>query len=63
MINSRDHVNIGRNNSLKVFQGLTEAPHNLKPMSPTECQVGGLRGGTLEFGLYNNDWSKRLIKQ
>lgn len=62
-INQHDVVNIGRNNALKVLPRLIEEPHNLKVMTPTECQVGGLRNGSVTYGMYNEDWSRRLAKQ
>jgi 2,3-dihydroxybenzoate decarboxylase len=62
-INQHDLVNIGRNNALKVLPRLVEAPHNLKVMTPVECQVGGLRGGSVTYGMYNEDWNRRLTKQ
>ena len=62
-INQHDLVNIGRNNALKVLPRLVEAPHNLKVMTPVECQVGGLRAGSVTYGMYNEDWNRRLTKQ
>ncbi|KFY80610.1 hypothetical protein V499_00561 [Pseudogymnoascus sp. VKM F-103] len=61
-INQHDLVDIGRNNALKVLPKLMEAPHNLKPMTPSEAQVGGLRDGKVTYGMYNEHWSKRLVK-
>ena len=63
-INGRDHVNMGRNNALKVFPRLTQHPHNLKPKTAAECEVGGLKvsQGEAEYGLYNKSWDKRLVK-
>jgi 2,3-dihydroxybenzoate decarboxylase len=51
--NARDLVKIGRNNALRVYPKLSEAPHELEQMTPSECQVGGLRTneGEVEFGL------------
>jgi len=40
-----------------------ETPHGLKAMTPGECQVGGLRGGNVTYGMYNEDWNRRLVKQ
>ncbi|CAI4215197.1 unnamed protein product [Parascedosporium putredinis] len=37
-INQHDYTNIGRNNVLKVLPRLTEEPHNLKPMTPRQCE-------------------------
>ncbi|KAH8753462.1 hypothetical protein BGZ57DRAFT_964845 [Hyaloscypha finlandica] len=51
------------NNVLKVLPSLTEEPHNLKTMTPAECQVGGLKEGKVTYGMYNEDWSRRLVKQ
>ena len=62
-INQHDLVNIGRNNALKVLPRLVEAPHSLKVMTPVECLAGGLRGGSVTYGMYNEDWSRRLTKQ
>lgn len=62
-VNQHDLVNIGRNNVLKVLPRLTEEPHNLKTMTPAECQVGGLKEGKVTYGMYNEDWSRRLVKQ
>ena len=62
-INNRDLVNIGRNNCLRVFPKLMEQPHGLRMKTPPECEVGGLRDRDVEFGLYNKDWSRRLVKQ
>jgi len=62
-INQHDLVNIGRNNALKILPRLTEGPHNLKVMTPTQCQVGGLRNGSVTYGMYNEDWSRRLVKK
>jgi 2,3-dihydroxybenzoate decarboxylase len=62
-VNQHDLVNMGRNNVLKVLPRLTEEPHNLKTMTPAECQVGGLREGKVTYGMYNEDWSRRLVKQ
>jgi 2,3-dihydroxybenzoate decarboxylase len=62
-INQHDLVNIGRNNALKVLPKLMDAPHNLKVMTPTECQVGGLKKGSVTYGMYNDDWNRRLVKQ
>jgi len=61
-INGRDLVNMGRNNALKVFPRLAQHPHGIQAKTPSECEVGGLRGGEHEYGLYNKDWSKRLVK-
>lgn len=38
-------------------------PHGLEVKAPAECQVGGLRDGKASFGMYNQQWSKRLVKQ
>ena len=62
-INHGDLVNIGRNNCLRVFPKLMEQPHGLQVKSPAECGTGGLRAGEVEYGLYNKDWSRRLVKQ
>lgn len=62
-VNQHDLVNMGRNNVLKVFPRLSEEPHKLKSMMPAECQVGGLRNGKVTYGMYNEDWSRRLVKQ
>ncbi|KAF2466908.1 uncharacterized protein BDR25DRAFT_71479 [Lindgomyces ingoldianus] len=66
-LNARDLVRIGRGNALKVYERLREGngPHGLKEMTAAECDVGGLRmkDGEVEFGLYNKDWSRRLVKQ
>jgi 2,3-dihydroxybenzoate decarboxylase len=66
-LSGHDLVDIGRNNALKVFPRL-ESTHGVKPMSPRECRVGGLGlrqdyPGEVEYGLFNRDWSKRLVKQ
>ena len=64
-VNGRDVVDMGRNNALNVFPRLKESPHGLKAKTPSECQVGGLRGegrAGVEYGLYNVDWSRREIK-
>jgi len=62
-LNARYLVKIGRNNVLRVYLKLREAPHKLERITPSECQVGGLRtnGGEVEFGLYNKHWSKRFV--
>ncbi|KAH7125650.1 hypothetical protein B0J11DRAFT_528954 [Dendryphion nanum] len=64
-INARDLVKMGRGNALKVFARLTEAPHELRGKTVTECAVGGLKESEneVEFGLYNKDWSRRLHRQ
>ena len=64
-LNARDLVKIGRNNALRVYSHLKEAPHGLEEKTPSDCQVGGLKNtdGEVEFGLYNKHWSKRLVKQ
>ncbi|ORY09129.1 hypothetical protein BCR34DRAFT_568835 [Clohesyomyces aquaticus] len=66
-LNARDLVKIGRGNALNVYERLREGkgPHGLKDKTPTECDVGGLRtkDGEVEFGLYNKDFNKRLVKQ
>ena len=62
-LNQHDLVNIGRNNCIKLFDKLTKAPHNLRIKTPWECGVGGLRGGEVTYGMYNKDWSRRLVKQ
>ncbi len=61
-INQHDLVDIGRNNALKVLPRLMDEPHGLKPMTPNEAEVGGLRGGKVTYGMYNEHWSKRLVK-
>jgi 2,3-dihydroxybenzoate decarboxylase len=63
-LNARDLVKIGRGNALKVFDRLGTDPHGLKDLTPSDCQVGGLKikEGEVEFGLYNKDWSRRLTK-
>jgi 2,3-dihydroxybenzoate decarboxylase len=64
-INGRDLVKIGRNNALRVFTRLKDAPHNMVEKSPSECDVGGLRPdrGEVEFGRYNKDYTRRLVRQ
>jgi 2,3-dihydroxybenzoate decarboxylase len=62
-INQHDLVDIGRNNALKVLPRLMEEPHNLRITTPTECQVGGLKKGSVTYGMYNEDWNRRLTKQ
>ncbi|KAF4539379.1 hypothetical protein BFW01_g9305 [Lasiodiplodia theobromae] len=67
-ISSRDLVDIGRNNALKVLPRLTEEPHGLKEKGPRDCGVGGLglRKGyerEVEHGLYNRDWSERTARR
>ncbi|KAF2183403.1 hypothetical protein K469DRAFT_710915 [Zopfia rhizophila CBS 207.26] len=64
-LNARDLVRIGRGNALRVYERLREAPHGLKELTTTECGVGGLRReeGEVEFGLYNKDWSRRMVRQ
>jgi 2,3-dihydroxybenzoate decarboxylase len=62
-INQHDLVNIGRNNALKILPRLMEPPHNLNIMTPTECDVGGLKKGSVTYGMYNEDWSRRLAKK
>lgn len=37
-----DMANISRNNSLQVFDRLTQGPHNLKAKTSAECFLGGL---------------------
>ncbi|KAF4625649.1 hypothetical protein G7Y89_g12518 [Cudoniella acicularis] len=61
-INHHDLVNIGRNNALKVLPRLTQEPHNLSSMTPAECQVGGLKTDSVTYGMYNEDWNRRLVK-
>lgn len=39
----RDLVKIGRNNALRVYPKLREAPDKLERITTSECQVGGLR--------------------
>lgn len=63
-ISSRDFVDIGRNNALRVLKRLGEGEHGLKK-GPMECGMGGmgLRSNgrrEVEYGLYDQDWSKRL---
>ena len=64
-LNARDLVRIGRGNALRVYERLGQEPHGLKVLTPTECDVGGLRTkeGEVEFGLYNKSWDKRLVRQ
>jgi 2,3-dihydroxybenzoate decarboxylase len=62
-VNQHDLVNMGRNNVLKVLPRLTEIPHNFKVMTPAECQIGGLRDCKVTHGMYNEVWSRRLVKQ
>lgn len=64
-LNSRDLVDIGRNNALNVFPRLTNEIHSVQKKSERECGVGGLglRIGDeneREYGLYNKDWTRRL---
>ena len=61
-VNQHDYVDMGRNNVLKVLPRLTQEPHNLKPMTPFECGVGGLARGENCYGLYNKSWDKREVK-
>jgi 2,3-dihydroxybenzoate decarboxylase len=61
-INQHDLVDIGRNNALKVLPRLMKAPHFLQAMTPNEAEVGGLRDGKVTYGMYNEHWSKRLVK-
>ena len=42
-LNARDLVKIGRNNALRVYPKLREAPNKLERITTSECQVGGLR--------------------
>lgn len=62
-LNARDLVKIGRNNALRVYPKLREAPDKLERITTNECQVGGLRTneGKVEFGLYNEHWDKRFV--
>ena len=67
-VSSRDLVDIGRNNALRVFKRLGEGEHGLKEKGPRECGVGGLGLRSdgrpeVEYGLYNKDWSKRLERR
>jgi 2,3-dihydroxybenzoate decarboxylase len=62
-LNQHDLVNIGRNNCIQLFDRLSKAPHNLRIKTPWECGVGGLRGGEVTYGMYNNHWSRRLVKR
>ena len=61
-LSERDTVNVGRNNCLSVFPRLLDAPHGLIRKTPKQCGVGGLHG-EVEFGLYNNNWSRRLERR
>lgn len=61
-VNQHDFTNMGRNNALAVLPRLMKAPHNLKPMTPQECKVGGLRDGNVCYGLYNKSWNRREIR-
>ena len=56
-INQYDQVTMGRNPALKVLPRLMEAAHNLKAVSPAECQVCGLRDRKVTYGTY-----KRLLE-
>ena len=62
-LNASDLVKIGRTNALKVYPRLGEK-HGLEELSATDCEVGGLKtsDGEVEFGLYNKDWSRRLLR-
>ena len=65
-MNGKDVVDMGRNNALRVFPRLMEEPHNLRVKTAQECEVGGLRGkgrNGVEYGLYNEDWSRREVKK
>jgi 2,3-dihydroxybenzoate decarboxylase len=67
-LNGHDLVDIGRNNALNVFPRLKDAIHGVQPRTPAECRVGGLglrsdNEAEPEYGLYNKDWSKRLIRR
>ncbi|KAK7725619.1 hypothetical protein SLS57_003683 [Botryosphaeria dothidea] len=67
-ISSRDLVDIGRNNALRVYPRLTEEPHALKEKQPYECGIGGLGlrkdfENEVEHGLYNRDWSERTARR
>jgi 2,3-dihydroxybenzoate decarboxylase len=64
-LNQHDLVNTGRNNVLKVLTRLSEEPHNLKSMTPVKYQVVGLRlrDGKVTYGMYKEDWSRKLAKQ
>ena len=55
-------INIGRNNALRVLPRLMGAPHNLAAMPPAECQSGGLGGIKVTYGMYYDDWNRRLVK-
>jgi 2,3-dihydroxybenzoate decarboxylase len=61
VVNGRDFVDMGRNNALKIFPRLKEGLHGLNDMTPTECEVGGLRSGEGEvtYGMYNKDYNRR----
>jgi 2,3-dihydroxybenzoate decarboxylase len=61
-VNQHDFTNMGRNNALAVLPRLGQEPHNLKPMTPRECNVGGLRDGNVCYGLYNKSWNCREVK-
>ncbi len=63
-----DLVDIGRNNALTVFPRLKGGPHGIQPLSPAECRVGGLGlrdddKTEVEYGVYNKDWNRRLVRK
>jgi 2,3-dihydroxybenzoate decarboxylase len=64
-VTTRDHVRMGRNNALRVYERLKMDLHGLKERTPWECEIGGLNSakGEVEFGLYNKNWSERLVKR
>lgn len=62
-LSAPDLVDIGRNNALAVFPRLQKHPHMLEAMTPRQCRVGGLGENEVEYGLYNKNWSKRLVKR
>jgi 2,3-dihydroxybenzoate decarboxylase len=61
-VNPHDYTSMGRNNVLKVIPRLMQEPHNVKPMTPRECNVGGMPAGSVCYGLYNKSWNKREVK-
>lgn len=64
-LSERDKVRLGRNNCLQVLPRLQGEPHCLQLETPSGCGLGGLKEiqGEVEYGLYNKDWSRRLVKQ
>ncbi len=62
-MNQHDLAAIGRNNALRLFPRLTQAPHNLETKTPWACGVGGLRNGETVYGLHNQSFNQRTAKK